>query len=200
MATPDHGELDDRRLLKLAIGDPDPEIRRQAASDLLARYQDRIYAWCFRMVGDHDRALDLAQEALITAYRDLASFRGEARFSTWIFTVTRRRCLSALRRPSLLLDDDGGAMDPADPKGAPDRLLEERLDEERLLELIQDCLDPLEQEALWLRCYEKVPVDEITRMLGLTESSGARGILQRARRRLRATLRESADAYRKGPP
>jgi DNA-directed RNA polymerase specialized sigma24 family protein len=44
--------------------------------------------------------------------------------------------------------------------------------------------------VLWLRCFEKVPVDEITRMLGITEASGARGVLQRARRRLRAALAE----------
>ena len=59
---------------------------------------------------------------------------------------------------------------------------------ERLLALIQRALPPLDQQVLWMRCVEKMPVEHITRLLNLSETSGARAVLQRARRRLRAAL------------
>lgn len=76
----------------------------------------------------------------------------------------------------------------ADPSAGPDRIFEERLDEEELLNLIRSHLDAQEQEAVWLRCIEGLPVDEITRMLDLGTASGARGLLQRARRKLRSAM------------
>ena len=48
-----------------------------------------------------------------------------------------------------------------------------------------------EQKAIWLRCFERVPIDEITRLLGIEASTGARGVLQRARRKLRTALDRS---------
>jgi DNA-directed RNA polymerase specialized sigma24 family protein len=60
-----------------------------------------------------------------------------------------------------------------------------------MLDLVRRHLDPLEREAIWLRCYEGMPVEEITGLLGIDTASGARGILQRARRKLRAALAAS---------
>ena len=54
--------------------------------------------------------------------------------------------------------------------------------------LLRDHLSPLEQEAIWLRCFEGLPVPEVTRLLGLTHASGARSVLQSAREKLRTAL------------
>jgi len=48
----------------------------------------------------------------------------------------------------------------------------------------------MEQKAIWLRCFERLPIDEITGMLGIEAKSGARGMLQTARRKLKAALEE----------
>lgn len=183
-------ERDDLDLLGRAVADPNSQAGRHAASELLGRYRKRVYVWCLRYTHDHDQALDLAQEVLISAYRNLDSFGGRSQFGSWIFSITRNRCLSELRRPSLLVDEDSDPDDRASGSAAPDQALEDRLAEEELLELIQRRLDPVEQQALWLRCFEKMPVDEITDLLAITEASGARGILQRARRKLRAAITE----------
>jgi RNA polymerase sigma-70 factor (ECF subfamily) len=165
-----------------------------AASVLFGRYRDRVYQWCVRRVRDHEQAMDLAQEVLIGAYRKLDSFDGRSSFSSWLFAITRNRCLNALRRPPLF---DASAPDPdalADRQRGPDRALEEREAEERLLALIARHLDPVEQEVLWLRCFERMPVDAISVTLGIDQASGARGILQRARRHLRAALASDQSA------
>ncbi|NOT33523.1 MAG: sigma-70 family RNA polymerase sigma factor [Candidatus Eisenbacteria bacterium] len=161
---------------------------RAAAEELFARYGDRVYGWCFRMVRDHERALDLAQDSMLLACRALPGFRAEARFSSWLFAIVRHRCLRALRRPSLVRDE---SLDP-DVLPEPSASVEETFerDQERIhvLQLVDEVLTPEERRALLLRCEEGLPVDEISRRLGLSSASGARGLLQTARRKLRAAL------------
>jgi RNA polymerase sigma-70 factor (ECF subfamily) len=178
--------LSDEQLWAEAQGQ-DGAIAREAATALLGRYRERVYRWCYGRVRDHELALDLAQDVLLNAYRGLQGFDGRARFSSWLFAIARNRCLNALRRPALF--EEGVELDalPALQRGQ-DEALDAREEEARLLELIRTVLPPLDQQVLWLRCVERMPVEGITRLLALEEASGARGILQRARRHLRAAL------------
>lgn len=182
----------DDELLKGALDESNEIHARQAASELLRRYQDRVYCWCLRRVQDPEQARDLAQEVLISAYRHLRSFAGRARFSSWLFAITRNRCLSSLRRPHLVYDQESAAESLVHPAPGPEQEFEERAAEQTAMEWIRGCLDPFEQEVLWLRCFERMPVEAITGMMDIRESSGARGVLQRARRKLRAALARQA--------
>ena len=181
--------LPDQELVRRALAERHGPGGRYAASVLLERHQERVYIWCLRLVRDHATALELAQETLVNAYRGLESFEGRSGFSSWLFSIARNRCLSALRRPSPFMDEEG-LDEVVDPRPGPEERHEARADEETVLDLVRRHLDPVEQEALWLRCYEGLPVDEITRLLGLDAASGARALLQRARRKLRAALKQ----------
>lgn len=181
--------LADEELLAVARMDPRGPSGRQAASVLLQRHQERVYVWCYRIVREHEQALDLAQDVLLSAFRRLETFEGRSGFASWLFVIARNRCLSCLRRPSPLREDDGSLDEVADAGMAPDEQLERKLDEEAVLELIRQHLDPIEREALWLRCYEGIPVDEITRLLKIEAATGARSVIQRARRKLRSAIR-----------
>ncbi len=183
----------DEQLVALAQGAATVAQRQEAASRLLERYRDRVYIWCLKHLRDHESALDAAQEVLISAYRNLASFGGRARFSSWIFAIARNRCLSELRRPPIAIDADADCDRIPATTGNPEQLLLEQQGEEALLRLITEQLDPIEQEALWLRCNEQMPVDVITVTLGIVETSGARAVLQRARRKLRNALARRAN-------
>lgn len=189
MSQRDLAALDDDALVREARRDLESPAGRAAAGELFRRYRSRVYAWCFRLVHDHERALDLSQDAMVLAWRALPGFGERARFSSWLFAIVRNRCLSALRPRSLTRDDElepdmlagPAADDPADQMA--------RRDEEQKVErLLREVLDPQEQDAIWLRCVERMPVEEITQLLGLHSASGARGLLQTARRRLRAAL------------
>jgi RNA polymerase sigma-70 factor (ECF subfamily) len=181
----------DEALVQAAQEDRESPSSRAAAAELLGRYDKAVYVWCFRYVKDHERALDLAQDVLINAYRGLGSFAGKSKFSSWLFSIARNRCLNEVQRVSLLVDEEADL--ETVPSGAknPDVDIEEEESRDRLLNLIRKALDPLEQRALWLRCFERVSVDEITRLLDIDASTGARGILQRARRKLRAAIEQS---------
>jgi RNA polymerase sigma-70 factor, ECF subfamily len=183
-------DVDDRSddlLLAMALSGDDERSSREAASVLLGRYREPVYRWCLSRMRDHDRALDLSQDVLISAYRNLRGFNGKAQFSSWLYAIARNRCLNSLRRPSLLDGETDITILPDRQIGQDEELVQQQ-EEERVLKLIRDHLPPLDQQVLWLRCFEKVPVETITRILEIQEASGARGVLQRARRKLRAVL------------
>lgn len=80
---PDEVRRDDEELVRLAVrGD------RAAFSALVARHQNEVYTLALRLVGDRDLAADVAQEAFVRGWRALPKFRGDARFSTWIYRIT----------------------------------------------------------------------------------------------------------------
>lgn len=188
MSDPPVGHATDEELVRRAQQNPSDPVGRAAASELFGRYQERVYLWCFRRVHDHERALDVAQDVLLSAYRSLASFEGRARYSSWLFAIARNRCYRVLRPASLQRDEEAEPDDlPGEHKG-PDALLEEREDEEAILEMVKQVLEPREQLAVWLRCFENLPVEEITRRLDIAVPTGARGVLQSARKKLRAAL------------
>ncbi len=134
----------------------------------------------------------------MSAWRNLDTYRDDDRFGAWLFTITRNRCLSELRRREVPVAEDAVLELIADPGLAPDEDLERRLAAQDMLRFVAATLDRQEQDALMLRCYEGLPVDVITRRLGLTEASGARAILQRARRKLRSALDSRLEASQGG--
>jgi RNA polymerase sigma-70 factor (ECF subfamily) len=191
---PESSAARDRVLVRRIQTAPGSQDARDAASELFARYQHRVYGLCYQYVREHEGALDLAQEVLVRAYRKLHTFEWTTGFAAWLFTLAQNRCRSELRRRQPELDREtdpdtiaGGREDPAE-------LLIEKLDEEKLLGILRERLDSVEQAVVWLRCFERMPIDSITRILGIGQVSGARAVLQRARRKLRAVAASELDA------
>jgi len=188
MSQTSRDDVTDTELLARYRGAPESVEGRRAAGELLARYRGRVYVWCYRMVRDHERALDLAQDALLKAWRALPGFGERSRFSSWLFSIARNECLTALRPRSLRADPNVDPLELLVETEDPPALLMSREEEDEMEALLRDHLSPLEQDAIWLRCFEGLPVGEVTRLLGLTHASGARSVLQSAREKLRAAL------------
>src|SRR5262252_11214254 len=72
--------------------------REELMEALFKRHQTRIIRWCYRFTRDREAALDLAQEVLMRAFRNLDNYRGECRFSTWLYVIARNQCMTALQK------------------------------------------------------------------------------------------------------
>jgi RNA polymerase sigma-70 factor (ECF subfamily) len=188
--------LTDEELVFAYQQSPASEPGRRAASALLMRWRERLYLWCWRMVRDRELALDLTQECLVRAYRGLPDFESRSAVSSWLFAIARNRCRSAMRARPLRRDPDVDMDELDDLVTGPEETTEHRMRLERVLGAMERALDPLERRALWLRAHEGMGVDEITQVLGLGGSSGARSVLQSARRKLRASLVGSEEGVR----
>ena len=178
----------DAELVRVAQRDRGSERGSSAAAELLRRHQRSVYSWCFRYVKDRERALDLSQDVLLRAYENLDGFAGRSKFSSWLFSIARNRCLNEMRRVDPPAEVEADLQQVPDASADPCGRLMEKESEERVIRLIRAVLEPLEQEAIRLRCFERVPVDKITCMLGIRSGPEARVVLQRARRKLRAAL------------
>jgi RNA polymerase sigma factor (sigma-70 family) len=70
-------------------------------SILVNKYQDYVFTLVLRFTENREDAEEIAQDVFVKAYRSLADFRGDSKFSTWLFTITRTTCLSFLRKKKL---------------------------------------------------------------------------------------------------
>src|SRR5580704_5076119 len=77
----------------------------------LVRYQDKVYRLCCALLRDPSAAEDAAQESLVRIWKAIGGYDGRASLSTWIYTITRNRCLTAIerRRELVSLSDDAVA-------------------------------------------------------------------------------------------
>src|SRR3954471_19540499 len=101
-------DLTDEQLVELAVSRD-----REAFSEIVRRWERKIFALCFGMLGREDDARDAAQETFIAAYRNLANFRGEAKVASWLHRIAVNQCLTTKRRAKTrseeFLDDDDGS-------------------------------------------------------------------------------------------
>lgn len=163
------------------------EASRRAVDALFAASQDRIYWLCLRLAGRPELAAELAQETFLLAYEQLPAFRGESSVHTWLHAIARNVCLQARGRRQEVLGVER-VFEPEDPAlGALAAMRREERDT-LLAEARAAALDPEEEEALILRYELGVSYEEIGELLRLTDASGARGLLQRCKRKLRREL------------
>ncbi|MEZ4389020.1 MAG: sigma-70 family RNA polymerase sigma factor [Candidatus Krumholzibacteriia bacterium] len=187
--TGDPRTLDDRELVDRcrATGCED------ASGELFRRHRQRVYLWCYRMTHDHDEAIDLTQEVFIRVFRSLDGFDGRASFTTWVYTIARNTCLNQLtsrraqwRRRLAEVDQ----LEVAD-EAAVERLRQAELAGEldALLVRAGRVTEPDELDAFVLHYRDGLTVNEITRLLGCTNTTGARTLIQNARRKLRRLVK-----------
>ena len=194
----DTDSVPDEALVRAYQEDPGGVRGREAVSRLIARWQLRVYAWARRYVREREQALDLAQDSLLQMYEALPRYEARGKFSAWLFTIVHNRCLTAVRRRPLTRDPEVDLDGLPATELSPEDWVESADGQERVLAAIRDALEPHERTALWLRAYEGMSVEEITRVMGFTGATGSRGVLQTARRKLKAALaaprRQGGDA------
>jgi RNA polymerase sigma-70 factor (ECF subfamily) len=167
--------------------------------ELFSRHYERVVTWCLRMTGNRDDAYDLAQGIFVRVQRNLASFRGESKFTTWLYAIVRSECMTFLKarpaRGEAALEDE--ALELADPDPGPDEGVSQEQVARRVRELLDRELDDVEKLVFTLHYGEEVSLAAITRLLFLQNRSGAKAFIVSARRKLaRAIARLRATELR----
>jgi RNA polymerase sigma-70 factor, ECF subfamily len=182
LAVDDPRVPDDGALLRAhASGDPD------AFGELVRRHQDRLWAVALRTLGEREEAADALQDALISAYRGAARFRGDAAVTTWLHRIVVNACLDRIRRRTARPTVPLTLTDPAPvPAVDSDTVLDVRA---ALVQL------PAEQRAaLVLVEVHGYAVAEAAEILGIPEGT-VKSRCARGRTRLAALL-----GYLRNPP
>jgi RNA polymerase sigma-70 factor, ECF subfamily len=162
------------------------------ADELFRRYSERVALWCWRFAGDRELARDLAQEVLMKAYSHLGSFRSDAKFSTWLYSIARNHCLnnarSQARQPLDASEAINGDLQDQEQWNTLIQL-ERQAVAAHVRELVAEALDPTEAQVMMLHYGEEIPLSAVTRMLGLKNASGAKAFIVSAKRKLSVALR-----------
>ena len=170
----------DGELVKAALEDP------AAYRHLVNLYQGRVFATALRMLGDPAEAQDVAQEALLRAYRALGRFEIGRRFSPWVCAIAANAARDHLRSPVRRLQSMG--LWPGREGAAPDTPDRLEVDDDRdaLAEALLS-LKPKLREALVLRFVSDLSVEEVAEALGIGVSA-TKMRLKRGTEQLRAVL------------
>jgi RNA polymerase sigma-70 factor (ECF subfamily) len=189
-----------------ATGVSDEELAARAARGdaaafdrLVVLYSSRVFAVAFRMLNDRGEAEDLAQEVFVTLFHSIGTFRGESKLSTWIYRITKNRCLNRIkflgrRHIGTMndIDDPAVARGVVDPEtigsGQKDPHTKMRRDELSAVLEVHLAKLPEEQRTLVvLRDLEELTYDEIVEVTELPLGT-VKSRLHRARAALAKTL------------
>ena len=168
----------------------------EAFARLVDLHEKRVYALALRMTGNQEDAADVAQEAFLSAWRGLPSFRGDAGFSTWLYRLTSNAAIDHLRktrrqRAEASLSDGTQGPEVPDPAPTP----QEQAESQGLREAVRWGLGELSQEhrqVLTLREYEELSYEEISDQLGV-DLGTVKSRISRARTALRKILLKSGN-------
>ena len=166
---------------RVKIGD------RQASDQLIRRYQDRSFTLVLRMMsGDREKAMELTQEAFLTALRKIKNFEGKSSFYTWFYRILVNTCLDALRRRSRWRrlffhrrpnpDDSRGLPDTleelpsSDPESNPGTAHDSRELRYEVNEALKHLSDR-QKMIFQLKIFEEMRISEIAQMMGLAEGT-----------------------------
>jgi len=163
---------------------------QNAYAELVNRYQGYVFTLVLRMIKGREDAEEVAQDVFVKAYRSLADFRGESKFSTWLYTITNTTCITFLRKKKLDVHslDNEKVFELADSKDSGFRanVIEQKSRVSMVNKAIA-MLNPDDAEVITLFYKAEQNLEEIARILGL-EANTAKVRLHRARGRLKEKM------------
>lgn len=163
----------------------------EALRTLIRRLYPGVYAFVFRMLHHEEDARDVTQDVFLRMTAHLDDYRGEYKFTTWLFRIAINRARDILRtRGRQMADLDSVPEAATDELVGPEGLIGRHEDRERVLEAIRRLPD-MARESLLLAYQLELPHAEIARMLGTTPNA-VKLRVHKAIQLLRAQLKRSA--------
>jgi len=162
----------DEQLVEQAVNE-----NSEAFGEIVKRWERKIFALCFGMLGREDEAGDAAQETFISAYKSLKNFRGDAKVSSWLHRIAVNQCLTVKRRAKTrsesFLDDENNQEEKVFV--APSRLSPSRTTEQNeRLKIVRQAVNSLPvdlRQVVVMKEFEEMTFQEISDTLDLPLST-----------------------------
>jgi RNA polymerase sigma factor (sigma-70 family) len=178
-------------------GQPDEEIigrilkgDQSAFAVLVEKYQNYVFTLVLRFTENREDAEEISQDVFVKAYRSLADFRGDSKFSTWLFTITRTTCLSFLRKKKLdtqSLDNERTGLQAENRESDFNANLVEQKSRHRMLSQAISMLSVDDAQVLNLFYKAEQTLEEIGKIMRLDPNT-VKVKLHRARQRLKEKM------------
>ena len=161
---------------------------------LVSRYKDLVYTLALRMLKNREEAEEVAQDTFIKAYKSLNRFKGDSKFSTWIYKITYNTSLDRLKKNRKHFNDVAIDEFTEHKVKTIDNALD-NLESKEQTKAIQDCIALLPSEdgfLLTLYYFQEQTLDEMSKAVGLT-SNNVKVKLFRARKKLATILKNKLE-------
>jgi len=161
---------------------------------LVNRYKDLVFSLALKMLKNRDEAEEVSQDAFIKVYKSLSKFKGDSKFSTWIYKVTYNSCLDRLKQykknyANVAIDEF-----TENQIKTIDNAFDTMVQQERK-QAIKDCLNELPNDdnvLLTLYYFEELSLEEISKIIGIT-ANNVKVKLFRSRKKLASILKEKLE-------
>lgn len=181
-------DLSDEALIARYRSEAGSSSAEQYLNELFRRHHVKVARWCLGFTGDRESAADLAQEICAKAYQNLSSFKGQSKFSTWLFSIARNHCLNAVRARgnAPIMTSEEEVIDTLPDMGGHDPFasMERQQAASLARQIMNEALEETEKVVFTLHFSEELPLDVITRVMKLENASGAKAYLVSAKRKL----------------
>jgi len=162
-----------------------------AFTQLVNRYKDLVFTLALRMLKNREEAEEVSQDTFVKTYRSLNKFKGDSKFSTWIYKVAYNSCLDRIKKNKKYLNDVEINEFTEHQVKTVDNAFDALVEEERN-QLIQECLHLLPSDdsfLLTLYYFEEQSLDEIADIVGTT-ANNVKVKLFRSRKKLASILKD----------
>lgn len=163
----------------------------QAFSILVDRYKDLVYTLAVRMIKNREEAEEVAQDTFIKVFKSLDRFKGDSKFSTWIYRVTYNTCLDNIKKNKKHLNDVAIDEFTFNKLDTIDNALDHLMKQERS-QLVKQCIEKLPEDSsalITLFYFEEMSLEEISKIINV-ETNTVKVKLYRARKKLAVILEQ----------
>lgn len=165
-----------------------------AFSYLVDKYKDMVYTLAMKVVKDKEEAEEISQDSFIKAYKSLSKFKGDSKFSTWLYKITYNNCMDVVKKKARRYNITEIDEVVENKLEAIENTLDSIERNERS-EILKHCLDYLpedEKSILWLFYFKELSLKEIIEVTSLSEAN-IKVKLHRARKRLLTIVKDKVE-------
>ncbi len=159
-----------------------------AFSYIVEKYQDIVFSIALKVLRNRDDAEEMGQESFIKAYKSIHSFKGNAKFSTWLYRITYNTCISEIRKRKMHFS----STEEIEIRDETQEINMDGIPEENRAKAIKEAMNQLPEDEytlILLYYFEEQSVEEISKVTGLSESN-TKVKLFRARKKLYTILND----------